>query len=200
MLWVWTSQTPLSWVLNTFLVAYYRICKSVSRGGQSHVPHKNCSASKTPKHSRRELLANVAPAALAVAALPTLASAATTVGNHQALIAEIRHLYAKHQAAISHEMSIEVRKGEPGYAAYEAAVAAAEAAGAEMKALAEHVLEQPVRSWGDVAVRAELAKAYAERTVADGLCLVEEPVDWGEATLGALLDAALTIGGAHVQA
>ena len=122
--------------------------------------------------NRRGLLRGASGIA-ALAATPAIG--AVSAGNQGALIAEIRRLHAKHQDLITYEMSIEVGKSDPARAAYETAIAASEAAGAELDLLCEHILHQPVQCWEDVAVRAELAKAYAH-----------------------LLEAALLMGGANV--
>lgn len=118
--------------------------------------------------------------------------------DHQVLIAEIRRLHAKHQDLIAHEMAIEVREGEPGREVYEAAIAASEVACNELHDFCYRILDQPVCSWDDVAVRAELAKAFAEEELDGGLSIVESPGDIGDETLAALLEAALLMGGANV--
>ena len=141
--------------------------------------------------SRREVIAGAG----GVAAIAALSNAALglPVTNHQTLIAEVRRLRAKHQGAITYEMSIEAwEEGEPGRQACEAAIAASEAARSELYDLCNHILEQPVQTWGDVAVRAEMAKAFADEE------FVENPCDMGEETLAALLEAALIMGGANV--
>ena len=151
------------------------------------------------KVNRRLLLTGaggIAAGALSTVARASPATAALSE-THQALINEIRRLHARHEA-LTYEMSIEVEKSDPGHAAYEAAIAASEAAGAELDFLCEHILQQPVQCWEDVAVRAELAKAYAHEEDGGGLTLVNEPCDRGEETLGMLLEAALIMGGANV--
>ena len=138
---------------------------------------------------RRGLLRGVG----GVAALATApAVGAFSAGSHAGLVAEIRRLNARHQDLITYEMSIEVGGGHPARAAYEAAIAASEAAGAELELLCEHILKQPIQCWEDVAVRAELAKAYAHED------LITAPHDRADQTLGMLLEAALIMGGANV--
>ena len=128
-----------------------------------------------------------------VAAAGALPAKALPAAEPHALIAEVRRLHARHQALIGHEMSIEAwEEGEPGRQAYEAAIAATKAAHSELYDLCNRILEQPVRTWGDVAVRAEMAKAFADEE------FVENPCDMGEETLAALLEAALIMGGANV--
>ena len=133
---------------------------------------------------------------VALAAAP--AASALGAGSQAGRIAEIRRLHTRHQDLITYEMSIEVGKSDPARAAYETAVAASEAAGAELDLLCERILHEPVQSWQDVAVRAELAKSYAHKEEGGGLTLVDEPCDLGDATLGMLLEAALIMGGANV--
>ena len=145
--------------------------------------------------NRRGLLRGASDIA-ALAATPAIG--AFSAGNPAVLIAEIRRLHARHQDLITYEMSIEVGRGDPGRAAYEAAIAASQAAGAELDLLCEQILQQPIQCWEDVAVRAELAKAYAHQEEGGGLSLVNAPRDRADEALGMLLEAALIMGGGNV--
>jgi hypothetical protein len=167
-------------------------------------PSTAASASK----SRRAVIlgaGGLAAAGALSAAAKALPATAGLSADHQALIAKIRALHKNWYDLVDYEMSIEIEKGEPGHAAYEAAIAASETAQADREHLCYEILSQPVRSWDDVAVRAELAKTFAEEELGGGLSIVENPSDIGDETLAALLEAALLMGrvepkarGAHV--
>jgi hypothetical protein len=117
------------------------------------------SASK----SRRAVIlgaGGLAAAGALSAATLALPAAADLADNRQAIIAEIRRLHAKHQDLITYEMSIEVREGEPGREAYEAAIAASEAAWNELHGLCDQIRAQPAHSWDDIVIRAELCRLH----------------------------------------
>jgi hypothetical protein len=100
---------------------------------------------------------------------------------------KVRRLAATLHAAIQDELEVETaaasdRGKRP---AYRAARKRADALQAEFDALSEELWNQPVRSWDDVLLRAEIAKVY-DPTFSP--CLDER-------SLEALLDAVLEMGG-----
>jgi hypothetical protein len=84
--------------------------------------HALSTSTPEPK-SRRAVILGAGGIAALCATSAALATAADPSSEHQSLIAEIRRLHATHYALVDHEMSIEVRESDPGYPAYEAAIA-----------------------------------------------------------------------------
>lgn len=164
--------------------------------------------------TRRHFLstaAMVAGAATGAAVLPAAAveagPAAQITADHVALIEEIRAQKSEVDRLVSIEMDCETPKGRPGYRKYRRACHAASRAEAKLDRLAKRILQQPPKNWGDVAVRGELAAAYAERTRAGGFAFLDRnPVAelgnrWGcdgeDLTLGSLMTAVLAMGVPH---
>ena len=117
--------------------------------------------------TRRAVL--TAAATLAITASTAGASAASNTDSaqgalpaeHVALTADIRRLHAEHTAAVTYEMDIECpRRDRLGWRRYQRAIRASESIYEQLQEIAEELLSKPVRSWADVAVRAELAKAF----------------------------------------
>jgi len=164
--------------------------------------------------NRRALLragaAGFAALPAASALLPSMGFAGGTapLSAEQAdLIRQIREVKANADRLVDIELELEVPKGERGYRKYRRACYAAKRAEEELDCLTVEVLRRPVRDWGDVAVLGALTAAHAERSLSGGLALIEnnEPLivepfscDLRDYTMGALMQAALAMGGAHV--
>jgi hypothetical protein len=112
--------------------------------------------------TRRALLS----AGLAAAALPIPApcAAAATTPDDPALITRVRQMSAVLKAAIKVEMSAE------GTPEHKELVEESERLQAEFDELSEEVWAQPVRTWNDVAVRAEIADYWADHEPDGTLC------------------------------
>jgi hypothetical protein len=164
--------------------------------------------------TRRRFLstaARVAGAATGAAVLPAAAAKAAPAiqitADHVALIQQIRTLNSEVDRLVSIEMACETPKGQPGYRKYRRACHSARRAEAKLDRLAKRILQQPAKNWGDVAVRGELAAAYAERTRAGGFAFIDRnPVaelgkrwscDAEDLTLGSLMTAVLAMGVPH---
>jgi hypothetical protein len=108
-----------------------------------------------------------------------------------AICREIRRRHKEVRALVSYEMSLE---GAPGHSAAEQrAVAAEEAFWQFCDALAA----RPIRSWDDVLIRAEVARACSQFAIDDlpAWCSPEEGNNRDARTIGALLAAAIQMGG-----
>lgn len=130
----------------------------------------------------------VAPASALLAPVTVIAPDPLVMpAEHKALVDRIRRLHVQFRAAVD----VEVRQGEfraiNGRACkpYRRAVRATEAIEAKLDKLETRILDRPVKSWADVAVLAELAKAR-DPDFHRG--------DPGLAALHALLGAALQMG------
>jgi hypothetical protein len=163
------------------------------------------------KLSRRALLRAGASGLAALPTVPALlpsmgfAAEAVPVSADQAgLIRQIRELKTKVDRLVSVEMGLETPKGHLGHRKYRRARHAAHRAEAELDRLTMEALRRPVKTWGDVAVRAELASAHAERSLHGGFALIDDnlPLDrrsnLSDYAMGALMQAALAMGGVHV--
>ncbi len=130
--------------------------------------------------------ASVLAAGSAAAALPPPVPA-----GHVAVCREVRRRHAEVRRLISAEMFLE---GEPGRAAAECAAVAAEHA---FESFCDDILSLPINGWGDVVVRAEVARANSQFT----LLGLPSSCDPGESncrdveSLGHLLAAVVRVGG-----
>jgi hypothetical protein len=93
-------------------------------------------------------------------------------------------LFEEHQAAVTFEIDVEVPEGEPGRARYEGAVKASEAAYQKLSVVRNRAIKRGVKSWGDLAVLAELARAHDVEGSLDR-------IGGNLVVLGALYDGAL---------
>lgn len=163
--------------------------------------------------SRRSLLragaSGLAALPVVAAVLPheAKASAAPISAEHAALIKRIRALKVKLDRLVRIELDSEIQNGEYRNRNWRRASYVARRADEELDRLTVECLRRPVTCWGDVAVIGELAIAHAERSLQGGFALIDdnEPLiaepascDLREYTLGALMLAARTVGGAHV--
>lgn len=151
------------------------------------------------KLSRRTLLGSAAAGtALVVSSrVPAIGFDTSAVAAEcEALKRQIRGLHAKVYKLVRLELDLGTRKGKPGYRRYRKARYDAHRAEEELDRLTLGILARPVRTWDDVGVLAELARAHAEPSIGGGFALIEgSSADIRSLTMGTLLVAALKMGG-----
>jgi len=122
-----------------------------------------------------------------------LAKQSASEGQRGEIICRLRRLHSEWRAAVSREMSLEARPGQPNYDAYQQALGATDALSCELDQITATVLARPASCWADVVVLAELAVANGIKGApASGSIAPERARQVGHAVLEAVLKLGAT--------